>query len=256
MSDPHHGVRGVHSKLRLYLWIYGTALVFIFISILLIISFGFINSEPGERCCPAAYSFFSLGLLSLFFYVNVMFLRRKFPVNWILSCSIAVVFGLGTASMLPEQTAGHVILLALEVIVMMGLLLLLGYWLPPKCHPLLYIALTSFCLAVVVFVLCKIISDHTPDDSDKTALLIVHCILWTVICPLLLFQSQVINGYWGNEPPSLDIPLCAVLLLIDFLACYAFLDAVADIDFAIENLLSSKTMQLIVRVGRSENSPF
>ncbi|BFF93787.1 uncharacterized protein DMAD_11570 [Drosophila madeirensis] len=254
MSDPQNGERGggVHSKLRLYLWIYGTALVFIFISILLIISFGFINSEPGERCCPAAYSCFSLGLLCLFVYVNVMFLRRKFPVNWILSCCMAVLFGLGTASMLPEQTAGHVVLLALEVIVMMVLLLLLGYWLPPKCHPLIYIALTSFCLAIVMFVLCKIISDHSPEYTETADVWLAHCVLWTVVCPMLLFQSQVINGYWSSESPYLDIPLCAVLLLIDFLACYAFLDAVAEVDYAFENLLSSRTVQLLVRVGRSE----
>ncbi|XP_015036906.2 uncharacterized protein [Drosophila pseudoobscura] len=250
MSDPHRGLRG-HSKLRLYLWIYGTALVFIFISILLIISFGFINNEPDKSCCPAAFSFFSLGLLSMFFYMNMMFLRRKFPINWIMSCSMAVVFGLGTASMLCMQTAGHVILLALEVIVMMGLLLLLGYWLPPKCHPLLYIALTSFILAVIAFFLCKIISDHTDENHDKVAVWIARFVLWTAICPLLLFQSQVINGYWGNESPYLDIPLCSILLLIDFLACYAFLDAVDDIEIAYDRLFRSETVGLIARVGRS-----
>ncbi|EDV94039.1 uncharacterized protein LOC6570141 [Drosophila grimshawi] len=242
MSEPFRGLP--QSVRSYYLQLFGAALVSILISVLLLHLVGQLHDVvvKDEDCCIAAMVLFVLGLTTLCIYVNVIQLRRKFPVNWIICCSIALLLALGNSFLLAQQDSEN-LLLTLEVLSLMCLFLLLGYWLPAHCPPLIYIGLTSLIVLVLVCIILSIIS-HLSEDDNTVAVHMVHGVMWVCMCPMLVFQSQVINGHLQNVLPVLDIPLCSLLLLIDFMACYAFVEAADDIIMAVQ-LVSSDNRRII-----------
>jgi len=134
----------------------------------------------------------------------------------------------------PQLSAANrglsVLLLSMEILVMMALLLLVGSYLLPECPAMAYLFLTWFIFVVLSSVLMAAVCVHVSDQifSYEVA---THFVLWQVICPLIVFQAQVISGYWENLPPILDRPLCSTMLMFDFLACYIFLDSANDVGF-------------------------
>ncbi|XP_016998529.2 uncharacterized protein [Drosophila takahashii] len=230
MSDqPDDGLRR-HLRLRVFLWIYGIALVFILLAILLLIIPGLLRGYPLVPDDLATYCFFGIGLSILCIYVIVTWLRWKFPLNWLISCSIAGCLALGTVSILPDQLTLHVLLLSIEILIMMALLLVVGSWILPNCPALMYLLLTWFIFVIFSSVLMVGVTVHLRNWLYAYEVA-VHFVLWQVMCPLIVFQAQVISGYWDNWPPILDRPLCSTMLLLDFLACYICLDSADDIGF-------------------------
>lgn len=238
------GLVALH-KYGFYLQVFGAAVVFILVSIMLFLFLGELRDDPKNASYYMALTLISLGLLTLNVYVNVLQFRRKFPVNWIFCCSIALLLALGNACLLPAQECDDLIYV-LEVMALMLFYLLLGLWVPPQCPPLLYIALTSFIIFILVF-FCLIFLYRSCQECDVPAC-IVDGTMWVVMCPVMLFQAQIINGYLQDIRPILDIPLCSVLLLIDFLTCFTFLTAIDDLIMAVD-FFSASNRKLVGNVA-------
>ncbi|XP_043661936.1 uncharacterized protein LOC122625940 [Drosophila teissieri] len=250
MSDqPGDGV--VRLRLKVYQWIYGIAIVFIVLAIGLLILPGLFRRHALVPDVVATYCFFVIGLASLCVYVNVTWLRRKFPFNWIVSCCIAACLALGTVSVLSSQKTSHVLLLSLEILGMMALLLLVGSFLLPGCPAIAYLFLTWFIFVVFSVVLMVAVCVHVPDliYSYEVA---THFVLWQFMCPLIVFQAQVISGYWENLPPILDRPLCSTILLFDFLACYIFLDSADEVGFEFYYAGQAENQKFLARSIKSQ----
>ncbi|KAL7741984.1 hypothetical protein ACLKA6_012187 [Drosophila palustris] len=230
MSDFSRGLLAL-LKYGFYLQVFGAALVFIIVSVLLLLFLGELKDIPRDASCWAAIILVSLALILFNVYVNVLRFRRKFPANWIFCCTIAFLLALGNAFLLPAQD-GEDFVWVLEVMALMCLYLLLGLWLPPQCPPLLYIALTSFIICALVF-FCLLFLYRNCEECNMSVLC-VDGAMWVGMCPIMLFQAQVIYGYQQTIRPFFDIPLCSVLLLIDFIACYTFLTGIEDVIMAVE----------------------
>jgi len=240
MSDILHGLVALHTY-SFYLQVFGAALVFILVSILFLLFLGELRTEARNISCIVAISLISLGLILFNVYVNMLRLRRKFPANWIFCCTIALLLALGNACLLPSQD-GEDYVWVLEVMALICFYLLIGFWLPPNCPPMLYIALTSFIVCVVVF-FCLLFAYRCCVDCD-ILIYTVDAAMWVFMCPIMLFQAQVIHGHQQTILPFLDIPLCSVLLLIDFLTCYTFLTGVDDMIMATDIFSASNTKML------------
>ncbi|XP_016992254.1 uncharacterized protein LOC108054016 [Drosophila rhopaloa] len=250
MSDqPADGLGRLRLAVRLR--IYGTALVFIVLAIVLLILPDLFRGHPLVPDSVATYCCFGIGLTALCVYASVTWLRRKFPINWIASCSIAACLALGTVFVLPEQPAGHVLLLSLEILIMMALLLLVGSLLLPNCPPVAYLFLTWFIYVMFSTVLMVVVVVHLQ-DRPLIYEVALHFVVWQIGFPVIEFQAQVISGYWDNFPPLLDIPLCATMLLLDFLACYAILDSADDIGFELSYVSRSSNQKFLARVIKSQ----
>ncbi|XP_017132534.1 uncharacterized protein LOC108149453 [Drosophila elegans] len=247
MGDQEPGDGLQRLRLRVRLWIYGIALVFIVLAIGLLILPDLIKGYPLVPDSLATYCFFGIGLFSLCVFVSVIWLRRKFPINWIMSCSIAACLALGTVCVLSEQPAGHALLLSLEILIMMALLLLIGSLLLPQCPNVAYLFLTWFIFVVLSSVLMVAVAVHL-EDRLLVYEVTVHFVLWQVGFPVAVFQAQVISGFWGNLPPLLDKPLCSTMLLLDFLACYAVLDSAPDIGYELFYVSRASNQKFMARV--------
>ncbi|XP_016961907.1 uncharacterized protein LOC108032543 [Drosophila biarmipes] len=250
MSDqPADGVGRLRLQARL--WIYGTALAFILLAILLLMVPGLLRGYPLVPNDEATYSFFGVGLFTLCVYVNVMWLRRKFPLNWIISCSIAACLALGTVSVLSDQLTVHVLLLSVEILVVMSLLLLVGSLRLPNCPTIVYLFFIWGIFATFSSILMTVVTFQMRDGLLVYEVAI-HFVLWQIVCPLIVFQAQVISGHWENLPPILDKPLCSTMLLFTFLACYAFLDSADDIGFEVFYVGQSSNQEFLARAIKSE----
>ncbi|XP_051858741.1 LOW QUALITY PROTEIN: uncharacterized protein LOC132789707 [Drosophila nasuta] len=240
MSDSPSVLKALR-KYSYSLQVFGVALAFVIVSILLLLIVGELRDEVDDASRVTAMVLFILGLISFNVYVNVLKLRRMFPVNWICCCSIALLLALGHACLLGAQD-GDDLVWAVEVLALMCLYILLGLWLPPQCSPLLYIA-TWFIVVVVVTSCFIVVHQYNCDDCDTPAG-IIHGLMVVVMCPVMIFQAQVLHGHLQSMRPVLDIPLCSVVLLIDFLACYIYLTSMDDIIMS-SDLLSSSNRKLI-----------
>ncbi|XP_032293553.1 uncharacterized protein [Drosophila virilis] len=242
MSEPPRGlpqtVRGY------YLQVYGTTLVFIVFSVMMVHFIGQIRADPSERNNIPAAIFFVLAFISFCIYVNVMWLRRHFPYNWVACSAIALMLTLGNGFILIEQDEED-LLVVLEIISLMVVFLLLGSWLPSRFSALLYIGFVWLIVAVLTISILLIVWACSEDENDLPPY-VVHGVLWICMCPLLMFQGQVINGLLWNLKPIFDIPICSVLLLINYLACYAYVDATQDIIFALQ-IASSSNKRVLSR---------
>ncbi|KQS70483.1 uncharacterized protein LOC26526616 [Drosophila erecta] len=250
MSDQP-GDGDVRLRLKVRQCVYGIAMVYIVLAIGLIILPGLFKRYSLVPDVVATYCFFVIGLASLCTYVNVTWLRRKFPFNWIVSCCSAACLALGTVSILSSQRAAHVLLVSLEILVMMALLLLVGSFLLADCPTIAYLFLTWFIFVVFSCVLMAAVCVHVPDliYSYEVA---THFVLWQVMCPLIVFQAQVISGYWENLPPILDMPLCSTMLLLDFLACYIFLDSADEVGFEFYYAGQTSNQKFLARSLKSQ----
>ncbi|EDW46020.1 uncharacterized protein LOC6617845 [Drosophila sechellia] len=250
MNDqPVDGV--VRLRLKVSQWIYGIAVLFIVLAIGLLILPGLFRRYVLVPDVVATYCFFVIGLVTLCVYVNVTWLRRKFPFNWIVSCCIAACLALGTVCTLSNQRTGHVLLLSMEILVMMSLLLLVGSYLLPECPAVAYLFLTWFIFVVLSSVLMVAGCVHVSDQMFSYEVA-THFVLWQVICPLIVFQAQVISGYWENLPPILDRPLCSTMILFEFLACYIFLDSADDVGFEFYYAGQSANQKFLSRSVKSQ----
>ncbi|XP_068150797.1 uncharacterized protein [Drosophila tropicalis] len=233
----------------LYWQIFGVALIYILISMLLLIVFGIVIARSGQRNCPAAVTFVTGGLLTFCIYVNLLFLRRNFPFNWIFTCSIGLLLALGVASVLPEENINYYILLTFEIILIMSLIFILGSCRPPSLHPGIFILLATVSLVCLVCLVMTLIATACSDCDDDLSIWITHCVLWLLMLPLLLFQSQVISGRWPNYTvPDMDAPLCSLVILIDYLAIYAFLHSADDIEYAFHYIGVKNNLKHLKRV--------
>ncbi|XP_017047818.1 uncharacterized protein LOC108092666 [Drosophila ficusphila] len=244
-EDNLDGLRNV-----VRLWIYGIALVFIALAIFLLILPDLLRVVLLPDA-TATICFFIIGLFIFCIYVNTTWLRRKFPVNWIISCLIAACLAFGTVTVLPEGHVVHVLLLSLEVLVMMVLIQVVGSWSLPGCPAMTYLLLAWFVFVVMTSVLMVACCVHLPGKvyAFEAA---VHFVLWQIAFPIIGFQAQVISGHWDNLPPILDRPLCSTVLLIDFLACFVFLDCADDIAYEYYYLSKKSTSDFLGRVIKSQ----
>ncbi|XP_064547649.1 uncharacterized protein LOC135434856 [Drosophila montana] len=242
MGEPPRGlpqtVRGY------YLQVYGATLAFIVVSVAMVHIVGQARADPAERDNIAAAVFFVLAFVSFCIYVNVMWLRRHFPYNWASCCAIALMLILGNAFILIGQDEED-LLVVLEIICLMALFLLLGSWVPSRFSAFLFMGFVWLIVTVLTISILLIIWACNEGDNDLP-LYIVHCVLWCFMCPMLMFEGQVINGLLWNFKPIFDIPICSVLLLINYLACYAYVDATQDIIFALE-IASSSNKRVLAR---------
>ncbi|XP_020810795.1 uncharacterized protein LOC110186095 [Drosophila serrata] len=226
MSDqPHNGVGRLRYKV--WLWIIGAALVVIVLTIVLLI----LPSQIATLVVPnalATYIFFGIGLEALCVYTCVTWLRRQFPFNWIICGIIAALLSLGTVSILPEQEPLDIMILSEEILFMMVLLLLFGSYRLPNWPTIAQLFIGWYIFAVVASFITVVTFNFLTDRlwGIKMAL---HLILWEALFPVIVFQGQIISGYWNNDPPHLDKPLCSLMLLLDFLACFVFLSCIEDI---------------------------
>lgn len=244
MSDFLSGLVALH-KYGFYLQVFGAALAFILVSILLFLFLSELHDVPKDIPCIAAITLIGIGLILFNVYVNMLRFRRRFPANWIFCCTIAFLLALGNACLLPAQEIDDFVWV-LEVMVLICFYLLLGLWLPPQCPPMLYIAVTSFVIFAMVF-FCLLFVYRNCEECD----LLIYTMdgaMWILMCPIMLFQAQVIHGHQQTILPFLDIPLCSVLLLIDFLTCYTFLTAVDALVMA-SDIFSSSNTKLIGKVA-------
>ncbi|KRF98388.1 uncharacterized protein Dwil_GK27281 [Drosophila willistoni] len=233
----------------LYWQIFGVALIFILISMILLISFGSAITTFGQRNCPAAVTFITGGLLTFCIYVNLLFLRREFPFNWVCSSCIGLLLALGVASVLHGENINYYILLTIEIISIMSLIFVMGSWRPPLFHPGIFIILATISLVSLVYLVMSLIAAACSDCDDDMPIWITHCVLWLLMLPLLLFQSQVINGRWSNYTvPATDAPLCSLCILIDYLAIYAFLHSAYDIEYAFHYIGVKNNLKHLKRV--------
>ncbi|TDG43214.1 hypothetical protein AWZ03_010374 [Drosophila navojoa] len=242
MSDPP---RGLPQSLRnYYLQLFGAALAYILFAVIMLHAIEATREHPAERNSLAALILYVLGLGIFLIYVNILWLRRKYPVNWAVCTTIAVALSLGNAFLLIAQdptTLVHV----LEVIALMCIFGSLGSWQPRHLSPVRYATIVSFgvlLLTGIALVLVYFISKGKVDIM----LYLVHGLLTVAMCPLMIFQVLVFNGLIWGVRPILDIPLCSVILLMDFLAAYTFVDADDEIAHAFEILSESN----LHRMGR------
>ncbi|XP_037711513.1 uncharacterized protein LOC119548368 isoform X1 [Drosophila subpulchrella] len=247
MSDqPTDGVARL--RLKVSLWIYGTALVFILVAILLLILPGLVRGYPLVSNDVATYCFFGVGLATLCVYVNVMWLRWKCPfINYFIAACLAF----GSVSVLSYQLTVHVLLLSLEILIMMSLVLIVGSFKLPKFPTVAYLLFTWGIFVTFSSILMTIVCGHLLDIllSYEVA---IHFALWQIMFPLIVFQAQVISGFWDNLPPFIDKTLCSTMLLLDFLACYAFLDSAEDIGFEVFYVSQTSNQQFLARSIKSQ----
>ncbi|XP_037711514.1 uncharacterized protein LOC119548368 isoform X2 [Drosophila subpulchrella] len=229
MSDqPTDGVARL--RLKVSLWIYGTALVFILVAILLLILPGLVRGYPLVSNDVATYCFFGVGLATLCVYVNVMWLRWKCPfINYFIAACLAF----GSVSVLSYQLTVHVLLLSLEILIMMSLVLIVGSFKLPKFPTVAYLLFTWGIFVTFSSILMTIVCGHLLDI-------------------LLSYEAQVISGFWDNLPPFIDKTLCSTMLLLDFLACYAFLDSAEDIGFEVFYVSQTSNQQFLARSIKSQ----
>ncbi|XP_017854860.1 uncharacterized protein LOC108608136 [Drosophila busckii] len=201
--------------LRILMQIYVAASVYIVVTVILLLSLAH-NIDVGCR---------------VGFYV-----RHRYPYNWICCSVLALLTMLAHVFIMPPQEP-TCLYAVLEVLLLMAFFLLLGTWLPSQCPPLLYIGFVW--LIVVVLVVTILRAWYLLGDQQQRTLRAVHGVLVGLMCPLILLQSQVIHGKHNNEPPILDAPLCALLLLVDFIACQAYISSAEEIDFGYQVLTVS-----------------
>ncbi|XP_017105514.2 uncharacterized protein [Drosophila bipectinata] len=237
-------------RLKVCIWIYGISLVFTFLTLLLLLLPALLPHHDLVPNCRAAYCSFICGLLILILYVCVDWMRFKIPFNWIASCVTAACLALGTVSVLPEQTVLRTLLLTVEILFMVSFFLMLAYWQLPGCPPLGYLLLVWYIYAVCAWFLCSVLVSLI--ETEPASHFLVHFALWQMACPVILFQGQVIYGYYDNFPPLLDKPLCALMLLVDFLGCYAFLDGADHISNAILYSVNPSSTRFFSRVLKSQ----
>lgn len=242
MSDQP---RGLPQSLRsYYLQLFGAALAYILFAVIMLQTIEATREHPAERNSLAALILYVIGLVFFLIYVNVLWLRRKYPVNWAVCTTIAVALGLGNAFLLIAQdptTLVHV----LEVIALMCIFGSMGCWKPRRLSPVGY---TIF-MSVVVLLLtgsALTLAYFISKGKVDIMLYLVHGLLTVAMCPLMMFQVLVFNGLVWGVRPILDIPLCSVILLIDFLAGYTFVDADDEIAHAFE-LLSDSNISMMSR---------
>ncbi|XP_017075284.2 uncharacterized protein LOC108110675 [Drosophila eugracilis] len=250
MSDPPADGLG-RLRLKVRLWIYGIALVFIVLAIVLLIIPGLFRGYPLVPDSVATYCFFGIGLTVLCVYVNVIWLRRKFPLNWIFSCIIAGCLALGTVSVLSDQLTEQVLLLSVEILIMMTMMLLVGSFILPECPTVVHLFVTWFIFVIFSSVLMTAVCVHMQEVLYMYEVA-VHFVFWQVSFPLIVFQGQVISGYWGNPPPLLDKPLCSAMVLFDFLASYVCLVSADDIGFEYYYLRGDSNQEFLVRSIKSQ----
>ncbi|KPU74318.1 uncharacterized protein Dana_GF27920 [Drosophila ananassae] len=238
-------------RLKVCVWIYGIALVFIFLALLLLLLPALLSHYDLVPNCTAAYSFFVCGLFILILYVWVDWLRFKVPFNWIASCVVAACLALGTVSVIPEQAVGRTLLFAIEILVMVSFFLMLAYWQLPDCPTVVYLLLVWYIYAVCSWFLCAVVGSSLSDPEDVISFA-MHIVLWQMSCPIILFQGQVIYGYYGNHPTFLDMPLCALILFVDFLGFYAFLDGADHIANSILYTVDPSASRFFSRVLKSQ----
>ncbi|XP_017019167.1 uncharacterized protein [Drosophila kikkawai] len=227
MSDqPHNGVGRL--RLKVWLWISVAALVVIVLAIVLLILPSLIITKSLVPNVVATYIFFVLGLVALCVYACVTWLRRQFPYDWVICGVIAVLLAFGTVSVLHEREPPQVLLLSVEILIMLVLLLLFGSYQLPNWPTIAQLLIGWYLFAVLASFIVVMVFQYMTDTlcAIKVAM---HFALWEVAFPVVVFQAQVISGFWDNVPPLLDKPLCSVMLVLDFLACYAFLACVDDI---------------------------
>ncbi|XP_017858415.1 PREDICTED: uncharacterized protein LOC108610679 [Drosophila arizonae] len=243
MSDQP---RGLPQRLRsYYLQLFGAALAYILFAVIMLQAIEATREDPAERNSLAALILYVIGLVLFLIYVNVLWLRRKYPVNWAVCTTIAVALGLGNAFLLIAQdptTLVHV----LEVIAMMCIFGSMGSWQPRRLSPVWYAIIMSVVVGLltgIALVLAYFISKGKVD----ILLYLVHGLLTVTMCPLMIFQVLVFNGLIWGVRPIMDIPLCSVILLMDFLAGYTFVDADDEIAHAFE-VLSESNLHLMGRM--------
>lgn len=237
-------------RLKVCIWIYGIALVFIYQALLLLLVPPLLPGYDLVPNCTAAYTFFACGLLILILYAWVDWLRFKVPFNWIASCVAAVCLSLGTVSVIPEQTVLRSLLFTVEILFMVSFFLMLAYWQLPDCPTIVYLLLVWYIYAVCAWLLCAVVANRLPDPETATRF-VMHFVLWQLTCPIILFQGQVIYGYYENFPTFLDMPLCALMLLVDFLGFYAFLDGADHIANSILYTVNPSSSRFFSRVLKS-----
>ncbi|XP_023160673.2 uncharacterized protein LOC111592589 [Drosophila hydei] len=239
MSDPPRGLP--QSLLSFYLQLFGAASAYIVSAVLMLQVVYLSYYQTTERNGLVALLLYVTGLICLCIYVNILWLRRKYPHNWVICSTIAALLGLGNAFLLTGQDSEK-LLGVLEVIALMCIYLSMGVWLPKRLTPVRYVT-AVFVMVVVLTVGALLLLWNFSDQHTDLILYSVHGILIIVMCPLMIFQMQVFSGIIWDFAPILDIPLCSVILLIDFLACYSFVDADVDIARTLE-LLSERNRRM------------
>lgn len=238
----------LNQKWIFYLKVFGTSLAYILMTLLIICIVKAFRIRNEKVYCSLTLIFVILGLVLFNVYMNLRCFRRKYPINWITCSSIAALLSLGLACSLDAYFASFSddLLTALEVILFMVFCMLLGLWVPNLLMFVLYIILCTLILLITVY-MCLIIVYLTCVECDLP-LITTHCMAYLIVMPMLLFQALVFHAVLpDSQHPINDEPLCALLLLIDFLIFFVFVDNVEDI-LSVEELMIKTSTRVYSRM--------